>query len=133
MISLVDRADDDVAQQIGVDLVTGHWPTEAPLGVHRSQAENGHQALNTLAIDPERHSAPQQRHPATAAVIRPARVVLVEQPQEQQILLAREDRRVIIARPRQAGQLALPRNAQIRMAGIDPLSSFANREIQTFF
>ena len=130
---VVYRVDGDAAEQVGIDLVARPRPAEVAAGMNRRQAQDTHQALDAFAIDTEGHIAFQHRYHAPAAVIGAARVVLVEQSQQQQVLLALEQGRVVVAGSRQAGQLALARHAQVGVVGFDPLAALANRGIQIFF
>lgn len=98
--NVVDGVDRDIAQQIRMDLVAGRRLTQVSLGIDRRQPENTHQALNAFPVYTEGNLAPQHRQQAATAVERPARVMLVEQAKQQQVLFALEDRRVIVARSR---------------------------------
>jgi hypothetical protein len=94
--------------------------------------ENVHQSLDTLAVDLIGKVPPQHHQHPPAAVERILGVELVQAPQQQQILLAFEDGCVVVGRARQPRQSALPRDAQLRMIGLDPFPAFLNRAVQIF-
>jgi hypothetical protein len=74
-------------------MLNAAWDRSAP-------ARECSSVLNAFAVDAERDVAPQHRQQAAAAVNWPARIMLVDQAEQQPVLFALEDRRVIVARSR---------------------------------
>jgi hypothetical protein len=64
---------------------------------------------------------PQPGGHARTAVERRARVLLINQPHHQEILFALGRRFVVEARPRQAQQIALAADAELRVSRFDQL------------
>ena len=69
--------------------MAGRRLTYMPLGIDRGQPENTHQALNAFAVYTERDVASEDGQQA-AAVKSLARILLVDQAKQQQVLFALE-------------------------------------------
>jgi hypothetical protein len=82
--------------------------------------------LNPLAIDTVTQFLQPHRHPTTA-LLRVVRVLLVDQTHESQVLGRLLTGLVVVARPGQVQQLALPDNTQLRVIDFDQLPLGLNR------
>jgi hypothetical protein len=118
---LVGANDIDAAQQVRIDLVTERRPAESGFGVDGFDSLNPHQPLHAFAVHLQFH-----RH-ATAAIEGPQHIQFVELPEQAQILRALRPRLVVVRRTRQAQQIALLENGQVRLGGIDPSAAILNR------
>ena len=101
--------------------MTGCRPAEIGFGVDGFDSLNPHQPLHAFAVHLQFH-----RH-ATAAREGAPHVQLVELPEQTQILLALRPRLVVVGGARQAQQIALLENRELRVCGIDPSAAILNR------
>jgi len=120
---LVRARDRHAAQQVGIDLVLRLRLARVRPRRHARQSHAAHQALHALAIDDAARSL-QEHHHAPAAVERSARVFLVDQAAQQQVLGARLSRHrggepPVHCRAWHFGQLALTAQGQL-VGAVDP-------------
>ena len=124
---LIGPHDGDVAQQVWVDAMARRRAAQPRLRVERLDAQNAHQPLRALAVDAEFDG-----HPA-AAEERALQVEFVEPAQQRERRGVGRARLPVVARSRQAEQLALPAQAQHGMRGVDPSALIPARRNQLFF
>ena len=124
---LVGPHDGHVAQQVRVDAVARRRTAQPRLRIERLDAQDAHQPLRALAVDPEFDGH------AAAAEKRALYVHFVEPTQQRERRGVGRARPPVVARARQAEQLALPAQAQHGMRGIDPSALIPARRNQLFF
>ena len=102
-----------IPQLIRVNLVTRGRAASRSLGVHRLEAQQSHDPLDPLAVDPKALS----NH--LGAEERQFDVRVVDRPHQPEVLCRLSEWLVVPTAPRPANNLALPGDAQMLVVGFD--------------
>ena len=116
-----------VSEQVRVDAMARRRTAQSGFWIERLDAQNAHQGLRTFAVDAEFDGH------AAAAIERAPHVEFVELAQQRERRRAGRARLPVVARARQAEQLALPAQTQRGMCRIDPSAPIRARRNQLFF
>jgi len=111
---VVGPLDGHAPQQVRVNFVAGRRAAQARFGIQGFDAQDAHQPLDAFAVHLQ-----LERHPA-AAEEGTLQVLLVQPPQQAQVLGALRSRLIVVGRARQTQQVALLLDGQVRMVRVDP-------------
>ena len=130
---MIGSRNDDIAQPVRINAMTSRRFRQPWFWIDRFDAHQPHESLNPFAIDRPALLF-QRNHHASASVKRRARVLLIQEPHQLQILRRLALRCVIPRRARQSDQLALLRDAQCLLIRVDAFAFLAQRrKIPDFF
>ena len=130
--NLVRSFDVNLTQQIRKNPMLRTRLTQTRAGVNSLDPQHPHQAFHPLVIDRPALLA-QPFGQARRSVKRGPRVLLIQQPQVQQVLRAFLGGLVVKTGTGQTGQLTLSADAQLRMPLLNPASLASSSQARFFF